>query len=102
MSSQLNFDSLEDPLERLEAIGRMGTPSPLPSGPDASEEFVIQSNLDEMPREEEEGVADQALALELFDLINHEDIWKVATLQSQVYVHTHPSHPNCASFSPKY
>lgn len=87
MASQpVHFDSIEDPLEKLEAIGRMATPSPPVFGAGTAEDFVIQSNLDGMATEEEEGDADQALALELFDLINHEDIWKVSTLQSQVYV----------------
>lgn len=92
-SPAVHFDSIEDPLERLEAIGRMATPSPPVFAAGSAEGFTIQSNLDGIVDEEEEGVADQALALELFDLINHEDIWKVSTLQAQVYVTlTLPSH----------
>lgn len=91
MSSQnIHFDAIEDPLEKLEAIGRLSTPSPTVSVPDSADNFTIQSNLDSLDVEEDDGIADQALALELFDLINHEDIWKIATLQSQVYVQVEP------------
>ena len=40
---------------------------------------------DEKVEEEEFGTADQAIALELFDLINHQDIWNISALQSDVY-----------------
>lgn len=89
MSSQdVKFEALSDPLERLEAIGRMGTPSPGPVPFGNEEEGDTYANVEEeegVDEITEEGSADQALALEMFDLINHQDIWNISALQSQVY-----------------
>lgn len=55
-------------------------------GPIEEDEHESPAELDGRVDEEENGGADQAIALEIFDLINHQDIWNISSLQSDVYV----------------
>lgn len=72
----------------------MTFPSFTEASAEASAEFFIKSALaGVIPENETEeapaNTADQALALELFDLINHEHLWTISGLQSQMYVIKH-------------